>query len=198
MDDVFGYSGFNDDIIGDKIMLLGSRSPRRREILEKMDIPYRIVEIPFDESSVKAQNPLELAGLKSSAYGEILQDREILLTADTMVFIDGKALGKPADISRAMEMLENLSGRTHVVETGVCMRSNKRKACFSVQTHITFKELSKEEICYYVNRYMPLDKAGAYGIQEWIGLTGILSVRGDYYNVMGLPAVRVWEEWVKF
>ncbi|NPA42566.1 MAG: septum formation protein Maf [Chlorobi bacterium] len=176
------------------LIVLGSKSPRRREIIEKIGFRYRQAEIPFDESRVKEKDALLLARLKNEAYPHPLAEGEILLTADTLVKIEDKVLGKPGDEEEARRMIRLLSGRMHAVETGVCLRDSRQIRCFKEITRIRFRHLDPAEIDFYVSRYQPLDKAGAYGIQEWIGLTGISAVEGDYYNVMGLPAYRVWEE----
>jgi septum formation protein len=157
-----------------------------------MDIPYEIVSIDFDEKTAGIQDARLLAEMKSKAYGNTLKPGEILLTADTSVIVDGIVLGKPADEQQAAEMLQLLSGRTHRVETGVCLRNARKTTSFKESTLIQFAELSRRQIEYYISKYKPFDKAGAYGIQEWIGLTGITGIQGDFYNVMGLPAHRVW------
>ena len=175
------------------MLLLGSRSPRRHEIIRRMDIPYKVVDIPFDESKANTREPLALAKAKNLAYTQALLPGEMLLTADTVVRVDGRILGKPRTEAQAREMLRLLSGREHTVETGVCLRTAEKTNCFSEITRITFKTLHPAEIDYYIRRYRPFDKAGAYGIQEWIGLTGIVSIQGDYYNVMGLPAAKTWK-----
>ncbi len=180
----------------EKILLLGSRSPRRRELVEKLQIPFRAVEVDFEEPE-GLEDPLEMAKRKALAYDGDLHSDEILLTADTMVFVDGKKLGKPANQFEALDMLESLSGRWHEVVSGVCLRSADGLNCFDDRTRILFRELSKEEINFYVCRYMPLDKAGAYGIQEWIGLIGVERLEGSFYNVMGLPTDKLWVEWLK-
>ena len=182
----------------DKILLLGSKSPRRKEIIEQMGIPYRTVDISFDESKWKEKNALTLSRAKMMAYKSPLDENEILLTADTLVIADNRVLGKPADNREAMEMLERLSGGKHRVVTGVCMKSAQKETCFEDATMVYFRELTREEMCYYIREYGPLDKAGAYGIQEWIGLTGIYRIEGNYHTVVGLPASRVWEEWLRF
>jgi len=188
------FDGINPFFPPDFLLLLGSQSPRRKEIVAKMDLPYRIVHIPFDESAAGTSDPVELAQGKNKAFREPLPPHHVLLTADTVVRLGDDILGKPSSIAEAKEMLRRLSGRTHTVETGVCLRDHSRMECFSEMTEIVFKPLAPDEIDYYAENYRPLDKAGAYGIQEWIGLIGIQSLRGDYYNVMGLPAARVWEK----
>ncbi len=180
----------------EKMLLLGSQSPRRRELLEKMQLPFRPVSLIFDEPP-GIDNPLEMARRKALAYSAVLKEDEVLLTADTMVFTDGKKLGKPANQYEALDMLEGLSGRWHKVVTGVCLRTRDDLRCFEEQTRILFGELSKEEMNFYVCRFMPLDKAGAYGIQEWIGLIGVERIEGSFYNVMGLPTKKLWREWLK-
>ena len=182
----------------DKILLLGSQSPRRREIIEKMDIPYTIVSIPFHEASQDIHTPLDMARAKMNAYGGALAENQILLTADTMVFLNGRRMEKPHDTREALEMLEQLSGRMHEVVTGVCMKDLTREICFDDTARVHFRPLEREEMCYYVRHYMPLDKAGAYGIQEWIGLTGITRIEGHFYTIMGLPSHLVWEQWLRF
>jgi len=172
------------------VLLLGSRSPRRAEILAKTDIPFKTVDIDFDENASGLKDPVDLARAKSRAYAEPLRPHEILLTADTVVRLDGEILGKPADREEARKMLERLSGRVHEVESGVCLRSPADEICFSEITRVRFRLLSPKEISYYLRHYRPWDKAGAYGIQEWIGLAAVCGLEGDYYNVMGLPACR--------
>ena len=182
----------------DKILLLGSRSPRRRELIRSMEIPFRPVDIPFDEEAARFDTPLELAKAKMQAYPLPLAPREVLLTADTMVMVDNQPLGKPKDMHQASAMLQQLSGRSHLVVSAVCMKDAKTETCFADTTIVRFKALSHEEICHYIHHYMPLDKAGAYGIQEWIGLIGITAIEGSYYTVMGLPTHLVWKHWLKF
>ena len=181
-----------------KILLLGSASPRREELIRRMDIPYQKVSIDFDEKQFPFNNVEELALLKSKSFDRILQPDEILLTADTMVKSEGMILGKPEDEKTAYEMLKRISGKTHLVETGVCMRSADSFKTFSDITEVVFKPLNEEEIAYYIEKYRPYDKAGAYGIQEWIGLIGVEQIKGSFYTVMGLPTHLVWENWLKF
>ena len=148
-------------------IVLASGSPRRRELLRGLDLPFEAYTVGVDE---------------------------ILLTADTIVELDGKIFGKPKDEQEACRMLSELSGRTHRVITGVTLTTSERQHSFSVTTEVTFKPLSVEEIHYYVSHYHPLDKAGAYGIQEWIGFIGCTGLKGSYYNVMGLPVQRIYAE----
>lgn len=138
--------------------------------------------------------PLYIAKEKADAYRSTMADDELIITADTVVIAGGEVLGKPADEEEAKAMLRKLSGRTHRVVTGVCMMTKERRTAFSVVTGVTFKDLTAEEIDYYVPKYRPLDKAGAYGVQEWIGYIGVTSLDGSYYNVMGLPVQRIYNE----
>lgn len=178
--------------LADCKILLASHSPRRRELLGSLDVDIEILPlIEVSESYPAKMDPMEVAPYisrkKAHPYVADLRDREILLTADTVVINRGEVLGKPADLQEAALMLRLLSGRTHKVVTGVTLATKKRIMTFSEMTEVEFAQLSHEEIDYYVQTYRPLDKAGAYGIQEWIGYVGINSIRGDYYNVMGLP-----------
>lgn len=175
-------------------ILLASKSPRRRELLSQLGYELAFVDIDFDESTVKStQMPIEttaqtLAHSKAAAYDtSTLDDNTVLVTADTVVALDDKALGKPANRDEAIAMLQSLSGRAHTVYTGVCVRGRTAEKLFTEATQVHFRQLSDGEICYYVDTYRPYDKAGAYGIQEWIGMIGIERIEGDYYNVMGLP-----------
>ena len=139
-----------------------------------------------------------LSALKSEAYPESLSEGEILVTADTTVVVDERVLGKPADREEACEMLRAMSGRSHTVYTGVTLRSCEKKHTFAVATLVYFREMSDDEIAYYVDNYRPYDKAGAYGIQEWIGYVAIERIEGSFYNVMGLPVQRLYTELISF
>ena len=175
-------------------ILLGSNSPRRKELLKKMDIPFKAVTIKADESYPEILPPSEvpeyLALKKSLAYQD-LKKNELLITADTIVSLKGMILGKPKNKTQAKKMLRMLSGRKHQVITGVCLRSSKDILTFSDISEVHFKDLTAAEIKYYVEKYKPFDKAGAYGIQEWIGLTGIEKIKGSFYNIMGLPTAKL-------
>lgn len=178
--------------LGDCKILLASHSPRRRELLGKLDVDVEILPlIEVNESYPAKMVPEEVAAYisrkKAHPYMAQLNDREILLTADTVVINRGEVLGKPDCAEDAALMLRLLSGHTHKVVTGVTLATKKRTVTFSEITEVDFAPLSHEEIDYYVEKYRPMDKAGAYGIQEWIGYVGISGIRGDYYNVMGLP-----------
>lgn len=184
-------------------VILASNSPRRRELLAGLDIPYEVKVIPGIEESypdtLKGDEiPQYLSRKKAEAYRDRMAGDELIITADTIVWLDDKVLGKPADEAEACAMLRMLSGRTHAVLTGVTVMTRERHVTFAVESKVTFAELSEEEISYYVSRYHPTDKAGAYGIQEWIGYIGVRSLEGSYFNVMGLPVQRLYNELKQF
>jgi len=178
---------------------LASASPRRRELLKGLDISFTVEpgkdeKEAFSEGMPHTAIPAFLARHKSETFHRKLSRDEVLITADTLVFLDEKILGKPHDHDEAVAMLRALSGRTHTVTTGVALRTRERMHSFSDTTEVDFKELMDSEIEYYIERYQPYDKAGAYGVQEWIGYTGITAIRGSYFNVMGLPVQRLYTE----
>lgn len=182
-------------------IVLGSKSPRRRELLGKLDIDFDAVSIDADESFSSdipiAEVAEYLAVKKSEAYQFDLND-SILITSDTTVLCDQVILNKADSEVEATRMLELLSGRTHEVCTGVCIRNKKKRRHFTVTTEVCFKELTQDEIAYYIGTYKPFDKAGSYGIQEWIGMIGITEIKGCYYNVMGLPISKLYKELCEF
>ena len=191
------------DKLHDYRLILASNSPRRRELMTAAGLPYQTAE-KFD---CEERYPAQLAGeevaaylsqLKSDAYPETLRQGEILITADTTVIIDGDVLGKPRDKHDAKQMLSRLSSREHLVVTGVTLRDADRRKTFSSVSRVRFATLSAEQIDYYVERFSPLDKAGAYGIQEWIGYVGITGIDGSFYNVMGLPVQALCRELESF
>lgn len=178
-------------------LLLASNSPRRRELLAGLDIPMEVVKLKDIEethpASLQAGDiPLHIAKLKMSAYEFPLKDGEVLITADTVVWLNGKLMEKPRTEAEACAMLRKLSGATHQVYTAVCLRSAYDSSSFVCESDVTFAELTDQQIRYYVETYKPLDKAGGYGIQEWIGYVGIEGIRGSYFNVMGLPVRRLY------
>lgn len=184
-------------------ILLASNSPRRKELLEMLNIDFKIVSgIEVDESYPQYLQPEEvpsfLSRKKSEAYHSILSDNQMIVTADTIVILDGEILGKPSSTDNAKTMLRKLSGRTHKVVTGVTLSTLQKTVTFSISTAVEFAPLSDEVIEYYVDTFHPLDKAGAYGIQEWIGAVGIRGIHGSYYNVMGLPVHRLYNELLRF
>ena len=179
-------------------LILASASPRRRELLADCDIDFELAEkFECEEcypADLEAEKVAEyLSQLKSNAYPHALGARDILLTADTVVILGDKILGKPHSEAEAVEMISLLSGATHKVITGVTLRTTERTISFSAESLVSFRELDAEEISYYVEKYCPMDKAGAYGIQEWIGYIGIEGIEGSFYNVMGLPTQRLYQ-----
>jgi len=192
-----------NELIKSKRIILASASPRRKELMEGLDLNFTIdtrnnfQEVVPDGLDVNLV-PEYLAKGKSYGFHRELEDDEIIITADTMVMCDGKILGKPSDKENAMQMLKMLQSNTHTVITGVCIRSREKEDSFSVTTKVFFNELSGEELDYYIENYRPYDKAGAYGVQEWIGHIGISRIEGSYFNVMGLPVQRLYTELQKF
>ena len=178
-------------------IILASNSPRRKELLGGLGVDFEVKVLKgVDESypeSLPATNVAEYIEAETAAAYTV-KDDELLITADTVVIVGRDILGKPADAADACGMLRELSGKTHHVVTGVCLTTSKEQRRFSVTTDVTFKQLSDAEINYYVDKYKPYDKAGAYGIQEWIGYIGVTALSGSYYNVMGFPVQRVYEE----
>ena len=180
-------------------IFLASNSPRRKELLSGLGIPFEVrVNGDIDESYPSDLSPeaipLHISRKKAAAYLQTMSADELIITADTVVVASGEILGKPVDASDAHRMLRLLSGTTHQVITGVCLTTTDHQVAFSVITDVTFKDLSDEEIHYYIDHYRPYDKAGAYGIQEWIGYIGVTGLHGSYFNVMGLPIQRIYEE----
>lgn len=184
-------------------IILASGSPRRQALLKNMGLEFRIETRTISENyppELKGKQIAEyLAKLKASAFewNEIPAEH-VLITADTIVCLEDQILEKPKDFAHASEMLEMLSGNWHEVITGVCLKSNQKEKIFSALTKVKFKYLSAAEIKYYIENYQPYDKAGAYGIQEWIGFIGIQEISGSFYNVMGLPVQKLYEELQKF
>ena len=186
-------------MVTDYKLILASNSPRRRELLAGLDVDFDVFVLDgIDESypqDLKSTDvALYIARKKAEPYKQIIAPDALVITADTVVVVDNRILGKPHDEAEAMEMLREISGRTHLVITGVCLTTQEKQVSFSVETEVTFKSLSDAEIEHYVTKYKPYDKAGAYGIQEWIGYVGVTSLKGSYYNVMGLPVQRIYEE----
>lgn len=184
-------------------ILLASNSPRRRELLGGLDIQYEVTALPdidesFPEDMPGEEIPVYIARNKAAAYGDQMQTDTLLITADTIVWANGKVYGKPREENEAREMLRALSGKTHSVITGVCIRTTNKETSFAAISEVTFAELSDAEISYYIDTYKPYDKAGSYGIQEWIGYVGVESIQGSYFNVMGLPIQRLYKELQKF
>ena len=181
-----------------KKIILASQSPRRKQLLEWAEIPFEIIVKETDESFPPAlpveEVAIHIARQKAITVQQDLDESPVILAADTLVVLHAKIMGKPADREEAILFLEALSGQKHKVITGVCILNNGNEIVFADSTEVEFHKLTKEQITFYVDKYKPFDKAGAYAIQEWIGVVGIKSVQGDFYNVMGLPVSRVVKE----
>ncbi len=180
-------------------IILASNSPRRRELLGGLGINYEVKVLPDIEENYPAELPVAqiaeyIAREKADAYRQLMAANDLIITADTIVVVGEEVMGKPVDAADAQRMLHKLSGRAHQVITGVCLTTIDKQRVFSVTTDVTFKSLSDEEIDYYIRTYRPFDKAGAYGIQEWIGYVGVTGLNGSYFNVMGLPVQRIYNE----
>lgn len=184
-------------------IILGSNSPRRRELLAGLDLSFDVHVIPgleenYPDSLQPQEIPVFLSKQKAEAYLSTLEDQVLLITADTIVWNETEVIGKPKDREEAIRMLRSLSGHEHQVVTGVCLTTTMKQETFSVVSSVRFASLTDEEIIYYVDKYKPFDKAGAYGIQEWIGYVGVESISGSFYNVMGLPVQRLYQELKRF
>ena len=180
-------------------IILASASPRRRELLAGLDVDFVVRALPDVDESFPAtlqggDIPLYISKKKADAYRPIMADDELVITADTIVWLDGVALGKPVDEADARRMLRNMSGKTHQVFTGVAITTKDEQRCFVAQSDVTFATLTDDEIEYYIAKYKPMDKAGSYGAQEWIGYIGMSNIVGSYFNVMGLPVQRLYSE----
>lgn len=179
-------------------IILGSGSPRRKFLLAELGWKFQVivkdVDESFDPNLKREEIPLYLCELKAAAFEKDLTGNRLVITADTVVWVDGMVLNKPGSYEEAMSMLRQLSGNTHEVITGVCMRSASKMRSFHIVTKVKFRELSEKELDYYISTYKPYDKAGAYGAQEWIGYVGVERIEGSYFNVMGLPVKELYEE----
>lgn len=180
-------------------VILASASPRRKELMQGLDLEFEVRALPcvdesFPDTLQGGDIPLYISKKKADAYRPFMADDELVITADTIVWLDGVALGKPADEEEARRMLGNMSGKTHSVFTGVAITTKEVQLSFVAQSDVTFAALSAEEIDYYIAKYKPMDKAGAYGAQEWIGYIGMSNIVGSYFNVMGLPVQRLYSE----
>ena len=180
-------------------VILASASPRRRELLAGLDVEFEVRALPDVDESFPPELqggdiPLHISKKKADAYRPVMAADELVITADTIVWLDGVALGKPVDEADARRMLRNMSGKTHSVFTGVAITTKDNQRCFVAQSDITFAQLTDDEIDYYIAKYRPMDKAGSYGAQEWIGYIGMSNIVGSYFNVMGLPVQRLYSE----
>jgi septum formation protein len=178
-------------------IILASKSPRRQQLLSDLGLKFKVqsMDIPeeFPSGLGMTEVPIYLAELKATAFLPQLKSNQLVITADTIVWLDGQVMNKPTDYADGFRMLKELSGKKHQVLTGVCLLSTEKKVSFYVSTDVWFKQLSDEEIHYYLENFRPYDKAGAYGIQEWIGYVGIHRIEGCFFNVMGLPVQSLYE-----
>ena len=183
-------------------LILASNSPRRQELLKSLGLPFEIrlkdIDEQYPKDLVHSAISDYLARLKSLAFENELNDRDLLITSDTIVWHENTALGKPKSKDDAFQMLQKMSNKTHEVITSVCLKSLKKELIFNATTKVTFKALSDKEIDFYINHYNPMDKAGAYGIQDWVGQIGITKIEGSYYNVMGFPIDKIYTQLIKF
>lgn len=190
------------DALQNYAVVLVSNSPRRRELLKTLEIDFTSTSVDTNESYPPTLTgeaiPLHIAHEKAKAYLPCLQDNTLAITADTVVIVNDVVLGKPANYTEAVAMLRMLSGNTHQVTTGVCLFTKDKMHSFAGTSHVTFRTLTDSEIAHYVELYAPYDKAGSYGVQEWIGYVGIEHIVGSYYNVMGLPTALLYKEMLEF
>jgi septum formation protein len=190
------------DTLSNFRIILASRSPRRQQLLHDLGIEFDVVVKEFDEIFPDNLTGEEIARFvahqKAISFKDEILGNEIIITADTIVWCDNKVLGKPVDFDDAIQILREISGNTHEVITGVCIYSSEKEKLFSVSTRVTFVPLSDAELKYYIKKFKPYDKAGAYGIQEWIGIAACSHIEGSYFNVVGLPVQRLYKELKEF
>lgn len=184
-------------------IILASQSPRRKELLAGLNVDFRSIVIPdidesFPDTLQGEEIPKYIASRKAQAYESLLKEDTLVITADTIVLLNNRVYGKPEDAADAKRMLLDLSGKTHLVITGVCLRTFTQTVTFAVTTEVRFAPLDEAEIDFYISRYQPFDKAGAYGVQEWIGYVAVEHIEGSYFNIMGLPVQRLYQELKKF
>lgn len=181
-------------------IILASKSPRRQNLLKEMGLTFEVKNADIDEDSIKGNTPTETAKLiavgKANAVIESLENNELVITADTIVVLNNEVIGKPSNEEDAINILKKLSGKIHEVITAVCIHSKNNNIVFSNSALVHFKSLTNDEIEYYVKQYLPLDKAGAYGIQEWMGIIAVVKIEGSYHNVMGLPTQELYKHLV--
>lgn len=193
----------NLDFLQKYELLLGSKSPRRQALLKALGLHYKLVDIDVEEnfpSELQAEEIALFLSLKKADAFELgeLHDNQILITADTIVWLDNESIGKPEDKNEAILMLRKLSGKRHKVFTGICLKTVGYQSAFYTETVVEFDELQDDDIAYYIEHHKPFDKAGSYGIQDWIGYIGIKGIEGCYYNVMGFPVQKFYVELKKF
>lgn len=189
-------------LVGDYKVILASNSPRRKELLGGLGIPFEVrtlqgIDESYPDTLRGAEIPIHISGKKAEAYKRTMADNELIITADTIVYDNGQVLGKPKDREEAVQMLRQLSGHAHEVITGVSIVTKEKTTQFASTSKVFFASLTDEETAYYVDNYHPFDKAGAYGIQEWIGFVAVTRIEGSYFNVMGLPIQRLYTELLK-
>jgi septum formation protein len=190
------------DKLNEYKIILASRSPRRQQLMRELGLKFDVVISEYDEIYPEGLNGEQIAKHiafeKAASYKDELADNEIVIAADTIVWCDNKVLGKPLNREDAASILKEISGNTHEVITGVSIRSITKELTFSESTKVTFDTISEEDIYYYIDKYNPYDKAGAYGIQEWIGIAACSCIKGSYFNVVGLPVQRLYKELIRF
>ena len=190
------------DKLNEYKIILASRSPRRQQLMRELGLKFDVVIREYDEIYPEGLNGEQIAKHiafgKAASYKDELADNEIVIAADTIVWCDNKVLGKPLNREDAASILKEISGNTHEVITGVSIRSITKELTFSESTKVTFDTISEEDIYYYIDKYNPYDKAGAYGIQEWIGIAACSCIKGSYFNVVGLPVQRLYKELIRF
>lgn len=184
-------------------LILASNSPRRKELLAGLGVDFQVkvmgdIDESYPDDLQGEEIPVFISRSKADAYRRQIGENQLVITADTIVYVDGQVLGKPLDAADATRMLRLLAGRTHQVITGVTLTTLHKQHSFSVTTQVTFSALTDDEIAYYIANYRPFDKAGAYGVQEWIGFVGVTRLEGSYFNVMGLPVQRLYKELLAF
>lgn len=180
-------------------VILASNSPRRKELMSGLGIDYTVRTLPnvdesYPDTLSKEEIPAYICQAKATAYQSSMASDELLITADTIVWSEGRVLGKPTDRAEAIAMIRLLAGKSHQVITGVCLTTLEKQQTFTSVSEVVFDELTDDEIAYYVDHYQPMDKAGAYGVQEWIGYVGVKHISGSFYNIMGLPIQRLYQE----
>lgn len=183
-------------------IILASQSPRRQQLLKDMGFKFKVIVTDVDEIYPQempvSEIPVYLAEIKANAIANEIKENTLIIAADTIVTIGNKVLGKPRDEADAFDILQQISGRMHKVITGVCLKTSLKQKSFFAESNVYFRHLSDEELNYYITNYKPFDKAGAYGVQEWIGYVGIEHIEGSYFNVMGLPTQMLYKELINF